>query len=148
MNIVKIAHEMWTWHMNDVVTGQSETCLHCENCMLQNGMLHNGMLQNGMLHNGMLQNGMLQNGMLQNGVLQNGVLQNGVLQNGVLQNGVLQNGVLQNGVMKGHSRTPSDVEFRELTWRDAKESMHNELYKLLNTAKTERREVSQYVLPR
>ena len=46
-----------------------------------------------------------------------------------------------NAGRKGHSRTPSDVEFRELTWRDAKQSMHNELYKLLNTAQPERREV-------
>ena len=53
--------------------------------------------------------------------------------------------MLQSNGTKGHSRTPSDVEFRELTWRDAKESMHNELYKLLNTAKSERREVSAYV---
>ena len=53
--------------------------------------------------------------------------------------------VLQSNGTKGHSRTPSDVEFRELTWRDAKESMHNELYKLLNTAKSERREVSPCV---
>ena len=52
----------------------------------------------------------------------------------------LQNGV--NAGSKGHSRTPSDVEFRELTWRDAKQSMHNELYKLLNTAQPERRDVS------
>ena len=53
--------------------------------------------------------------------------------------------MLQSNGTKGHSRTPSDVEFRELTWRDAKESMHNELYKLLNTAKSERRDVSTYV---
>lgn len=35
---------------------------------------------------------------------------------------------------KGHRRTPSDAEFRELTFRDAKESLHKELEKLIHTA--------------
>ena len=36
--------------------------------------------------------------------------------------------------MKGHRRTPSDAEFRELTLRDARVSLHNELEKLIKTA--------------
>jgi UTP--glucose-1-phosphate uridylyltransferase len=42
--------------------------------------------------------------------------------------------------VKGHRRTPSDTahaEFRELTLRDAKQSLHNELEKLIKTAKQE-----------
>ncbi len=48
--------------------------------------------------------------------------------------------------MKGHRRTPSDTahaaQFRELTLRDAKESLHNELEKLINTANQEHKTVS------
>ena len=40
-------------------------------------------------------------------------------------------------MVKGHRRRPSDAEFRELTLRDAKESLHNELEKLIRTAKQE-----------
>ena len=38
---------------------------------------------------------------------------------------------------KGHRRTASDAEFRELTLRDAKQSMNDELEKLIKTAKPE-----------
>ncbi|KAK2145388.1 hypothetical protein LSH36_685g00018 [Paralvinella palmiformis] len=41
------------------------------------------------------------------------------------------------GFVKGHNRTPSDAEFRELTLRDARESLHKELEKLRKTAKPE-----------
>ena len=44
--------------------------------------------------------------------------------------------------MKGHRRSPSDAEFRELTLRDARMSMHNELEKLIKTAKPEQLEVN------
>jgi len=43
--------------------------------------------------------------------------------------------------MKGHRRSPSDAEFRELTLRDARMSMHNELEKLIKTAKPEQVEI-------
>ena len=44
--------------------------------------------------------------------------------------------------MKGHRRSSSDAESRELTLRDARRSMHNELEKLLKTAKPEQTGVS------
>jgi len=39
-----------------------------------------------------------------------------------------------NGFQKGHRRTPSDAEFREITLRDAKQTLHKELEKLIKTA--------------
>ena len=47
---------------------------------------------------------------------------------------------------RGHRRTPSDAEFRELTLRDAQVSLHNELEKLIKTSKPEQQTVSHYIL--
>lgn len=43
--------------------------------------------------------------------------------------------------MKGHRRTPSDIEFRELTRRDAQSAMNKELTKLLATVQPGLQEV-------
>ena len=48
----------------------------------------------------------------------------------------------QSAFVKGHRRTPSDIEFRELTRRDAQSAMNKELAKLLATAPPGLQEVS------
>ena len=40
----------------------------------------------------------------------------------------------QSAFVKGHRRTPSDIEFRELIRRDAQSAMNKELNKLVTTA--------------
>ena len=42
--------------------------------------------------------------------------------------------VSQSAFVKGHKRTPSDIEFRELTRLDAQSAMNKELSKLAATA--------------
>ncbi len=58
------------------------------------------------------------------------------------KNLICQPPLFQDGFVKGHRRTPSDAEFRELTLRDARESLHKELEKLIQTSKPELRSVS------
>ena len=48
----------------------------------------------------------------------------------------------QSAFVKGHKRTPSDIEFRELTRRDAQSAMNKELSKLASTAPSGLQEVS------
>jgi len=48
-------------------------------------------------------------------------------------------------VNRGIRRSPSDAadaSFRELTWHDAKESMHKDLERLVKTAQPSRMQVS------
>ena len=42
--------------------------------------------------------------------------------------------VFQTAFVKGHKRTPSDMEFQELTRQDAQSAMNKELEKLITTA--------------
>ena len=52
--------------------------------------------------------------------------------------GVINNRLLfvsfQTAFVRGHRRTPSDIEFKELTRRDAQTAMNKELQKLIATA--------------